>query len=187
MNIITRINYLFSTQKSPAQELYITLSDKKYTIGEYRKDSLQEGMWEINQSIYGWWKPRYLINDNTKCAYEIMNESETFVRFTRDDIDMKSLKSLPEFAIERAKCLSAQFPTKIGCFTHGVAQVSWQINPDGQYYMDSDGYGMTNDDEIEIYGFIDTEMNVLVKFQHINKNWARLKQMRFEAEKIVKK
>ncbi|MEG0900245.1 MAG: hypothetical protein RSF40_11120 [Oscillospiraceae bacterium] len=144
-------------------------------------------MWEIDQSIYGWWKPRYLINDNTKCAYEFMNKSETFVRFTRDDINEESLKSLPEFAIESAKCLSAQFPTKIGHFTHGVAQVSWQINPDGQYYMDSDGYGMTSDDEIEIYGFIDTEMNVLVKFQHINKNWERLKQMRLEAEKMIKK
>ena len=36
-----------------------------------------------------------------------------------------------------------------------MAEVSWQLNPDGRYYMDEDGYGMTNEKEITIFGFID--------------------------------
>ena len=67
-----------------------------------------------------------------------------------------------------------------------MAEVSWQLNPDGRYYMDDDGFGMTSDEEITVYGFIDTKMNVLVKFQYIDKDWKRLDKMRREAEKALK-
>lgn len=71
-------------------------------------------------------------------------------------------------------------------FKNGVAEVSWQLNPDGMYYMDEDGFGMTDDEEVEIYGFINRQGKVLVKFQNINKDWGRLKSMRKEAERKIK-
>ena len=69
---------------------------------------------------------------------------------------------------------------------NGVAQVSWQLNPDGRYYMDEDGYGMTDDEEIEIYGFIDQNAKVVVKFKNINECYGELDKMRKEAEEIIK-
>lgn len=65
-----------------------------------------------------------------------------------------------------------------------MAQVSWQLNPDGMYYRDEDGFGMTDDDEVEIYGFIDRKGKVVVKFKHINEDWNLLKEMRKEAESL---
>ena len=54
------------------------------------------------------------------------------------------------------------------------------------YYMDEDGFGMTDDQEVNIYGFIDRTGKVLVKFKNI-KNDGELKEMRKEAElKVVK-
>ena len=50
--------------------------------------------------------------------------------------------------------------------------------------MDDDGFGMTNDEEIEIYGFIDKTGKVLVKFRAINDN-KELIAMRKEAEEKV--
>jgi len=69
---------------------------------------------------------------------------------------------------------------------NGVAQVSWQLNPDGRYYMDEDGYGMTDDEEIEIYGFIDQNAKVVVKFKNINECYGELDKMRKEVEEIIK-
>ena len=66
-----------------------------------------------------------------------------------------------------------------------MAQVSWQLNPDGMYYRDEDGFGMTDDEEIEIYGFIDRQGRVVVKFMHINENWKRLEAMKMEAQTKV--
>ena len=51
--------------------------------------------------------------------------------------------------------------------------------------MDEDGFGMTDDDEVEIYGFIDRQGKVVVKFQHINEDWKRLEIMKKEAETKV--
>ena len=53
--------------------------------------------------------------------------------------------------------------------------------------MDDDGFGMTSDEEITVYGFIDSEMNVLVKFQYIDEDWKRLDKMRREAVETLKK
>ena len=67
-----------------------------------------------------------------------------------------------------------------------MAQVDWQLNPDGRYYQDDDGYGMTDDEEIDIYGFIDRKGNVLSKFRYIRKD-DELKEMRVEAEQMIMK
>ena len=52
--------------------------------------------------------------------------------------------------------------------------------------MDEDGFGMTDDEEIEIYGFIDQNAKVVVKFRNINEHYSELDKMRKEAEEIVK-
>ena len=84
-----------------------------------------------------------------------------------------------------ARHLSFHFPSFIRGFRNGVAQVDWQLNPDGRYYMDDDGYGMTDDIEIEIYGFMDTEGKVVVKFQAV-KDYRELEKLRKEAEEVIR-
>lgn len=170
-----------------AEKLYRLLSKTRFDKLHFRVHELSERISVIEQVINGWWKQRYLLNEDTCRAYEIMDEGMTFTNFTTDDIDWKSLESLPDYMIERARRLSALFPTFVSCFQNGVAKVSWQLNPDGRYYRDDDGYGMTDDEETTVYGFIDTEMNVLVKFQYIGDDWERLKEMRREAERKLRK
>ena len=170
----------------PEDVLYTMLNDEKYKHGSYNTRDLGEGMAVVNESMWGWWKPRYLVNHNTQCAYEFIDNKQKLLTVTEDDIDWDSLKGLPEKAIDRAKYLSFHFPSFIREFKNGVAQVSWQLNPDGQYYCDDDGFGMTNDEEIEIYGFIDCNAKVVVKFRNINKCYSELNKMRKTAEKIIK-
>ena len=167
-------------------ELYIMLNDEKYKHGSYETRDLGEGMAVIGETMWGWWKHRFLINHNTKCAYEFMDKDQNLVTVTEDDIDWESLKNLPEDAIGRARALSFHFPSFIRQYKNGVAEVSWQLNPDGRYYMDEDGYGMTDDEEITIYGFIDQNAKVVVKFKNINECYGELDKMRKEAERIVK-
>lgn len=173
------------TNDSAARELYTKLNTKMFQSGTWQTESIGEDIAVVNQVIMQFWKPRFLIDNVTKCAYEFMTSSENFKTITTDDIDWDSLKGLPEEVIERARHLDAHFPTRVRKFENGVAQVSWQLNPDGMYYMDEDGYGMTDDDEVEIYGFIDRCGKVVVKFQHINEDWKQLEIMKKEAENKV--
>lgn len=172
--------------ENEAQKLYMELNTEKYRHRPYEVNELDEGMAVINESMWGWWKPRYLLNHNTKCAYEFMDGNQRLLTVREDDIDWDSLADLPEDAVGRARALSFHFPSFIRHFENGVAEVSWQLNPDGRYYMDEDGYGMTDDEEITIYGFIDQNAKVVVKFRNINECCGELDKMRKEAENIVK-
>ena len=69
-------------------------------------------------------------------------------------------------------------------FKNGVAIVTWTLYPDGRYFMDEDGYGMEDNDESVLYGFIDTHARVVVPFQA--KSWKELEKQRPEAERKAK-
>lgn len=130
---------------------------------------------------------RFLLDHEAKCAYEFMKPNEMLCTITEDDIDWDSMKGLPESCITRAKNLDFNFPSVIEKYKNGVAQVRWQLNPDGMYYMDEDGYGMSDDESEDIYGFIDRQGKVVSKFRYISGNWKKLVAMRAEAEKKVNK
>ena len=172
--------------ESPEEKLYKVLNTDEYKIRPYEYTDLGEGMAVISETMWGWWKHRFLINHNTKCAYEFMNSDQKLVTVTQDDVDWDSLKELPEDVQRTARALSFNFPSFIRKFQNGVAEVSWQLNPDGRYYMDEDGFGMTDDEEVEIYGFIDQNAKVLVKFKNI-KDYGELDTMRKIAEGKVSK
>ena len=78
-------------------------------------------------------------------------------------------------------------PSFIYRYKDGVAKVEWQLNPDGMYYMEDDGFGMTPDIEYNIYGFIDREDHLLSKFRHLSHHGLdeKLDEMRREAQNRV--
>ena len=50
-------------------------------------------------------------------------------------------------------------------FTGSKAAVEWTVCPDGSYYADSDGFGMTDDKEITLHGFINTKGRPIGQFR----------------------
>ncbi len=146
------------------EKLYKRLSAPQHKDHPYEQRDLGEGMTLVNQVIGEYWKPRYLMDNEAKCAYEFISGNEVLQIVTDDDIDWDSLKGLPHDAIERAKAHSFHFPGHIYQYKNGVAEVEWQLNPDGMYYRDEDGFGMTDEEEINLYGAIDREGKVVKKF-----------------------
>ena len=172
-------------EQKAAEILFVKLNNEGYDKYPFIKKDLDEGMILIKEVIGSYWKPRYLLNTITKNAYEVMNLRETLLIVTDNDIDWNSLKDLGADCLDRAKRHSFHFPSFIYKFENGVAQIQWQLNPDGRYYEDEDGYGMTADEEINIYGFIDTEGKVVVPFQYVSGKEA-IEELRTQAEKTVK-
>ena len=152
---------------SPGPEgLYKKLLGSKYRTYPYQVGDLHEGMATVELVFFSYWKPLYLVDHRSKRAWKFMDTSCSLLTITGDDIDWDSLKGLPEAVIMRAELLKGQFPTVIRRFHGGVAMVTWQLNPDGRYYMDEDGYGMTDDEKIELVGKIDREGKVVEKFRY---------------------
>ena len=152
------------TDMSEEEKLYKKLCVSQYKDRPYEQCDLGEGMTLVNQVIGEYWKPRYLIDNEAKCAYEFMTGDEVLQTVTNEDIDWDSLKGIPQDALDRAKAHSFHFPGHIYQYENGVAKVEWQLNPDGMYYRDEDGFGMTDDEEVNLYGAIDRKGKVVKKF-----------------------
>jgi glycine cleavage system aminomethyltransferase T len=65
---------------------------------------------------------------------------------------------------------------------NGLIALSWMLYPDGRYFADEDGFGMEDNDEVNISAYIDTQCRVVVKFQDMEDSEKR-KQLREEALK----
>ncbi len=157
-------------------------NNSRYDISPEYKENLGEDMELVSIRTL----PRFLVDRHTGRRIEFMTETGHFCTVMTDDIDWDSLASLDEECLSRARGLHAPFPTALNAFKNGVCKVRWQLNPDGRYYMDEDGFGMTDDVEVNIYGFIDREGKVVSKFRFINDNCEIIDQMRVEAEAAVK-
>lgn len=154
-----------NSEKNLDEALYKYLTKKELPSNLYETRELGEEMAVVNQVINGWWKPRYILNHNTQTAFEFMGHNQHLLTVNEEDIEWSTLKSLSDEVIERAKERFAIFPTFVESFQNGVARVRWQINPDGRYWMDEDGYGMTDDEEVELYGYINKVGRVVGKFR----------------------
>lgn len=151
------------------EKMYKLLNTEWFNQKRYETTDKGEDMSLVQQSILGWWKPRFLLDHCTKCAYEFMDAGEDLVTITEEDIDWKSLDGLPMSVIDRTQNHDGHFPTIVYGFRDGIAEVEWQINPDGQYYTDDDGFGMTDDQEIALLGKIDRIGKVVVPFTYRKK------------------
>ena len=58
------------------------------------------------------------------------------------------------------------YPGDISRYENGMAEVRWEINPDGRFYCDEDGFGMTGDVQRTLYGAIDRKGKVVKKFTY---------------------
>ena len=149
---------------SEEEKLYRELCLSQYQGLPLVQNDWGEDMALVTQVIGRYWKPRYLMDKEARCAYEFMSIDEVLQIVTDEDIDWDSLKGLPQDAFERAKAHSFHFPGHVYQYKNGVAEVEWQLNPDGMYYCDEDGFGMTDDEEINLYGAIDRKGKVVKKF-----------------------
>ena len=146
--------------------LYHALTKPEYQgRGDVEITDLGEDMTLVKESICGWWKPRFLLDNKTQEAFEFLDMNEHFVKFSEDDVEWSTLRDVPGDAWGRARTGNATYPTHVGKFENGIAKVWWQINPDGRYFMDEDGYGMTDDEEIELVGAIDRTGKVVKKYR----------------------
>lgn len=158
--------------KEERKELYAAfeqlLNDKKH---EFLADDceirdLGENMKLLSKSIYGWWKPMVLLDCTSKTASLFINPEDLTLQNVEDkDIDWDSMRGLDDDCVECAKSRNAFYPTNIRGFRHGTAEVEWQLNPDGRFYMDEDGFGMTDDVEVSLIGRIDRTGKVVKRFR----------------------
>lgn len=145
-----------------SKELYKKLSADFGIEKNYNFSDLGENMMQARERDT---RRIYLINKTDKEAWELVGLTGCFEYWSAAAVEICTAFDLPTRAQRNAISTMANYYFGVNPFKDGVAYVQWTLQPDGRYYADSDGYGMTDDDEINMYAFIDKKAHILVPFQ----------------------
>jgi hypothetical protein len=142
------------------------------------------GMLRFSNRSYGN-KQIFIVNPALKKVYPISEPNGHLVGFTLDDIDWDNVNQL-ENNYDAKRLVADYGGLSIGHYQDGLAYVSWMLYPDGRYFADEDGFGMEDNDEVNISAYIDTQCRVVVKFQDMEDDEKR-RMLREEAIKALTK
>lgn len=150
---------------SPERRLYEEVMQQCKQPHILRGEDLGEGMAAVYDSQH---RPRYILDNKEKTAFTFVSDDYHLATVRQSDLNRLSFLRWEEYALDRANNLIASLPIRIEPFRNGVARVAWMIQSkghDGYYYMDEDGFGMEDEKEIVIYGYINKKGKVVGQFR----------------------
>ena len=160
-------------QLNPTFEDLMADWEKSDDEADYYHRDMGCGMLRFSNRSYGN-KQIFIVNPAIKKVYPISEPNGKLVGFTLDDIDWDNVNQLEHNG--DAKRLVADYGgLSIGDYQDGLAYVSWMLYPDGRYFADEDGFGMEDNDEVNIAAYIDTQCRAVVKFQDLEDDEKRRK------------
>lgn len=138
-----------------------------------------EGMAMFGQSR----GPLFIVNTETNKIKKLVDENSKVVGFTKEDIDYSSLKGLEHTGGAYVMKVDYAGMGRYLDFRNGICALYWMLYPDGMYFADEDGFGMEDNDEVEIYCVIDKDFNVLRPFRPVEDVQELLVEVLREREK----
>lgn len=103
----------------------------------------------------------------------MVDENGRLVGFTKKDVDYESVGKLEHSGDAYAMETCYGGIGRYWDFKDGICVLCWTLYPDGRYFADSDGFGMEDNDEVEVYAIIDRHMHVLIPFQSMTESEMR--------------
>ena len=169
---------------NPSFEDFMADWEKSDDEADYYHRDMGYGMLRFSNKSYGN-KQIFIVNPALKKVYPISDPSGKLVGFTLDDIDWDNVNQL-EHNYDAKRLVADYGGLSIGDYQDGLARVDWMLYPDGRYFADEDGFGMEDNDEVNITAYIDTRCRVVVKFQDMEDDEKR-KRLWDEAIKALSK
>lgn len=143
------------------EDLMADLKKSEDEADYYHRD-MGCGMLSFRNRSYGN-KQFFIVNTALKKAYTLSEANGKLVGFTKDDIDWDNVHQLENHG--DADLLENHYYFGVEDYKDGLARVDWMLYPDGRYFADEDGFGMEDNEEVNVYAYIDTECRVVKKFR----------------------
>ncbi len=137
--------------------------EKSDDKADYYHRDMGYGMLRFSNRSYGN-KQIFIVDPTIKKVYPISEPNGKLVGFSHDDIDWENVNQL-EHNGDADRLVADYGGLSIGDYKDGIARVDWMLYPDGRYFADEYGFGMEDNDEVNISAYIDTQCRVVIKFQ----------------------
>lgn len=109
--------------------------------------------------------PLWIVNTENGKVRCLLNETGHVVGFEPKDFDLEKIGKWAERYSFRKMEVDYAGMHRYSDYSGGVCCIYWMLHPDGRYFMDSDGFGMEDDEEEAIYCYMDKNLNVVIPFQ----------------------
>lgn len=103
------------------------------------------------------------IDHDGKLVIRLTNEIGDIIFATTKDVNWED-ETVKSYA-QSVRGLHSLYYCGGSDFKNGVALVTWTILPDGRYFADDDGFGAEDNDEVNIYCYIDKRGKIIIPFQ----------------------
>ncbi len=109
---------------------------------------------------FGGYHPVNLVfhNPEKKLCRQITNDLGVFVNYPGHESGRWETKLTMTFLP------ATRFVINVYDFVDGVCRFAWMVQPDGRYWEDEDGFGMTSDDEVWLYADINDRGEFVTPF-----------------------
>ena len=127
----------------------------------------------------------YIANTQTGKIRKVSTEESLLVN--DNEIDIKAIAKVCENGLHNAQSKAIRYAgiNRWDGFKDGLCAISWMLYPDGRYFADSDGFGMEDNDEEEVYAIIDTNLVIVEPFRPIKDVANYLKELRNKKHKTL--
>lgn len=125
---------------------------------------------------------------NTLTGKVRMFSSDGFLLVDDEEIDYNTIEAECRHGIHNARRKEICYTgiNRWDGFKEGLCAITWMLYPDGRYFADSDGYGMEDNDEEEVYAVINTDLEIVEPFRPIEDVKAYLDELR-EKKRVEKR
>ncbi len=130
---------------------------------EFRKRDLGDGLfirYQMDENGLGGYHPVSiaLCRDDGTCIRQLTGKSGEFLDTP------KVLRGGWCEKVEHVVYRATLYNVNISDYVDGACCFCWEIQPDGRYWADEDGFGMENEEEIWLYALLDREGQFITGF-----------------------
>lgn len=104
----------------------------------------------------------WIYNERKAILIPLVSRDGSVLFLNESDIEDKAIELIENECPQYL--MSANFRFWVYPFKDGQASVEWTVRPDGMYWADEDGYGMTDDEAITLCGKITPDGKQVGKF-----------------------
>ena len=105
----------------------------------------------------------YLVNKATGKARKIV-EQRHLVGFSDDEIDFATLDELPNSHNAHSRSINYARINRWSDCRNGIFALYWMLYPDGHYFADEDGFGMEDNEDLNVYCIMNDNLEVIRPF-----------------------
>lgn len=144
---------------------YSELMEDEKVRGQYSIYSRGDHMLVFSNKEWGV-KEMYLVNTKTQKAFHLVDRDGNVRAFTHNDIEPSVFDAEHTHNANVLEVCYAKL--SISQFVDGKATIEWMLYPNGMYFADEDGFGMEDNDEVNIAAVIDEDCKIIEKFKLVN-------------------